>query len=678
MSEESGDSVRQFLTTDTRSRLSDDSKEVVGAADLEEDVDTAAATVTGANNHVVDGGGGATSTGATTSATSNSILFASCNSQHFKKNRIWPNIASRAKNASAFVWSGDAIYADERIHGKVIGSTPERMQRLYDELFEDQQDDQDDDDNESKDGGGGYAWFLQNRPDNMEIMGTWDDHDYGIDNGDGTFPYRIEAALMFVEFLEKSTGHAWNRIKQRARDGKGVYGVHVLDFATPASPQQQQQQQPQQSRSSSVLLTDEQAGLDPSVPARTEPLSDRSVAIFLLDVRSHKTPWKKEGYRERYSVDYAGDFLGDEQWTWLQTSLHRSTAAVNIIVQGLQVHADTFFDGGKVEDWSRYPLAQQRLYQLILSTPNLQAPILISGDVHMAQKLRRDCQAMDRSTGQPIVVVSPKTSSSGGSSSSSSSSSGSEKQKQNRRMLLEVTTSGLTHSWGSQFSSRAGDNPSLKTRHLDRSLNIGMHIALQSGFWTHVIADSAGSSSSSTSTPTPPRRNMQYSLNRNFAELEFDWIQRQVTIQILGEQVNSPALLRTTWGFDTLSGYVPPPSSSLQKPFLKNFHFRQAQLELQAHLHESPMNWNLTVKKARNDETDDDAAVWICLPYRGPQRFGLKAINFVIPAGTAVILYFAPVVVPMLFILFMLLRWNRHRRINVMQDIKKTKSVKSE
>jgi hypothetical protein len=222
----------------------------------------------------------------------------------------------------------------------------------------------------------------------------------------------------------------------------------------------------------------------------------------------------------------------------------------------------------------------------------------------------------------------------------------------------------------------------MKTRHLDRSLNIGMHIALQSGFWTHVIADSAGSSTSSSST-TPPRRNMQYSLNRNFAELDFDWIQRQVTIQILGEQVNGPPLLQTTWDFDTLSGYVPPPppppvlsggiGNSRQQSFLKDFHFRQAQHELQAHVHESPMDWNLTVE---NETTDDGAVVWICLPYRGPQRFRLKVFNFVVPAGTAVILYFGPVVVPILFILFMLLRWYRQRRINV--DMKKTKLVKSD
>ena len=40
------------------------------------------------------------------------ILFGSCNSQYHEQ-PLWPNIISR--NAAAFVWCGDAVYADDRI-----------------------------------------------------------------------------------------------------------------------------------------------------------------------------------------------------------------------------------------------------------------------------------------------------------------------------------------------------------------------------------------------------------------------------------------------------------------------------------------------------------------------------------------------------------------------------------
>lgn len=49
------------------------------------------------------------------------------------------------------------------------------------------------------------------------------------------------------------------------------------------------------------------------------------------------------------------------------------------------------FDGNLVEDWSRFPKAQHRLYQTMLSS-GVRAPILVSGDVHMAELLRRDCR----------------------------------------------------------------------------------------------------------------------------------------------------------------------------------------------------------------------------------------------------------------------------------------------
>jgi phosphodiesterase/alkaline phosphatase D-like protein len=71
------------------------------------------------------------------------------------------------------------------------------------------------------------------------------------------------------------------------------------------------------------------------------------------------------------------------------------------------------FDGNLVEDWSRFPKAQHRLYQAILSS-GAQAPVLVSGDVHMAELLRRDCRQHQAEADYSVS-----------------------------RMLLEVTVSGM-------------------------------------------------------------------------------------------------------------------------------------------------------------------------------------------------------------------------------------------
>jgi hypothetical protein len=114
---------------------------------------------------------------------------------------------------------------------------------------------------------------------------------------------------------------------RRAASGKGVYAVKVFDF-TRRSPR-------------TTLLSDEEAGLEPEFEQRHARLSNRSVAVFLLDVRSNKTPWPS-GWK-KYLLDYEADFLGEEQWRWFEEALKRSTATVNLIVQGLQVHADRYF-----------------------------------------------------------------------------------------------------------------------------------------------------------------------------------------------------------------------------------------------------------------------------------------------------------------------------------------------
>lgn len=204
------------------------------------------------------------------------------------------------------------------------------------------------------------------------LVRTCADHDFGCNNADRTYEFKYESGLAFVDFLDEPDV---SPMRQRAQAGHGVYGVKVFDFARPRGNQE---------------VPDWEAGVDVDVALGppSDLYSNQTVAIFVLDVRTEKTPWKKGS--DRYRPDYEGDFLGERQWQWFEKSIRRSRAAVNVIVNGLQVHAHRFPDGNVAESWAQYPRAQQRLFDAVLQD-SVESPILVSGDVHMAQLMRKDC-----------------------------------------------------------------------------------------------------------------------------------------------------------------------------------------------------------------------------------------------------------------------------------------------
>jgi alkaline phosphatase D len=485
----------------------------------------------------------------------NRILFGSCNSQHHDQ-PLWPNIASR--QATAFVWAGDAIYADDvnmsqwrnKSGSVVVPATPHVLKDLYHNLTVDK----------------GYSQAVLDS--NMTVLGIIDDHDYGQNNGDQTYAYRTESAVLYLDFLKtKNEATNLDRMAQRAAAGKGVYGVKVFDFAR---PQQQQ------------LLSDEEAGLEPDtqvldVVSTSTSLSNQMVAIFLLDVRSNKTPWKT-GEDRSFKPDYSGDFLGEEQWNWFETALKKSTASVNIIVTGLQVHADRFFDGALVEGWDRFPSSQHRLYQAVLSA-NVQAPILVSGDVHMAELLRKNCRRRRDSTS---------------------------------RTLLEVTTSGMTHSWGTNLCARPHTSVHCRTPYFQYSLSVGMHFAHWIGAWSDLVQIDESKAEEGAKAGT------QYSLDRNFGEFEFDWEKRQVRIRILG--LETTPLLSTVWDMDYLSG----PAAGIHNNFVTDADY-------------------LYKKLAPHGIQEND---WICVNHGGHPSLAYKMLGVVAPISCVLMMMLIPFILP--------------------------------
>jgi hypothetical protein len=433
----------------------------------------------------------------------------------------------------------------------------------------------------------GYRALLER---NVTILGALDDHDYGTNNGDAEFQYRTESGVEYVDFLKETNKADLTLMADRAASGKGVYGVKVFDFSRPAGEE---------------LLTDTEAGLDPDLvksrpvdDINDDSLPDRSVAVFVLDNRSHKTPWRK-GWPNKYTLDYEADFFGETQWQWFEEAIARSTASVNIIVQGLQVHADRYFDGNEVEDWSRFPMAQHRMYQAALQA-GVQAPIFVSGDVHMAELLRKDCKRTDSDDDDTDDGTTPI------------------------RSLLEVTTSGMTHSWGTHVCARPDSSLSCRVPYLDKSLAAGMHLAHINHAWTDVVDIGKERHEGAKSR-------YQYSLELNFAEFEFDWDQRQVIIRIRGTDVEAGPYLSTRWDFDALSGKTALEETGKILPR----HYDSIWHQLSTH------------GAKRSD--------WICVNYRGKASVPLKVFGVVGPMSFALFWMSLPVVLP-LVLMYILMR----------------------
>ena len=367
-----------------------------------------------------------------------------------------------------------------------------------------------------------------------------------------------------------------------------MYGVKLFDFDRPRGHQ---------------LVPEDEAGIDPDVEVLPDaPFlhSNKTVAVFVLDCRSNKTPWKIGS--DAFHPDYEGDFLGERQWNWFESAIRRSRASINVVVNGLQVHGDRFPDGNVHESWGNFPSAQQRLFETMLQA-GVESPILVSGDVHMAQFSRKDCQ------NQRTAQV---------------------------RSLIEMTTSGMTHSWGT-ISSPADDpgyKPTFQQLYesfLSATLMHFLHFLCP---WTELMVsrpssnglyEGGGAEGAKTGT--------QYSLQKNFGELEFDWEERTVTMRAIGEDMNTAPLLSGKWRMDQLSGRQTISGSLLK---IKDFELQRSNSSL----------------------LDGD---WTCVNYGGRVSVMEQMLGHV-AAGLVFTIAPIPVLAPAYFLLLALFRFFRRGR----------------
>ena len=163
--------------------------------------------------------------------------------------------------------------------------------------------------------------FSRLREAAVPLAATWDDHDYGVNDGGAEFFGREEAQRIFEDF--------WGVPADSERASRpGVY-----DSVTYGPPGQR-------------------------------------VQLILLDTRYFRSPLRRTDEpgapgKERYlpDSDPAKTMLGEEQWGWLRGVLEE-VADLRILASSIQVIAD----GHGFEAWRHLPAERDRLYALLRET----------------------------------------------------------------------------------------------------------------------------------------------------------------------------------------------------------------------------------------------------------------------------------------------------------------------
>ncbi len=184
----------------------------------------------------------------------------------------------------------------------------------------------------------------------VPIMATWDDHDYGVNDGGVEFAQKVASQKIFLDFFREPEDSP-------RRKREGVYY------------------------------------------ARTFGPEGKRVQVILLDTRYFRSALKKKPKEEQKpgvgpylpNDDPAATMLGDAQWQWLGEQLQKP-AELRIIGSSIQVIAEDH----SWERWGEMPRERERLFKLI-ATSKAGGVVFISGDRHLAE-----LSMLDGGVGYPL------------------------------------------------------------------------------------------------------------------------------------------------------------------------------------------------------------------------------------------------------------------------------------
>jgi alkaline phosphatase D len=240
------------------------------------------------------------------------IAFGSCAHQA-KPQPIWDAVLDY--RPELFIFAGDNVYGD------VTSGAMTELSEAY----------------ASATAIEGYASVRETVP----VLATWDDHDYGQNDGGADFAHKTAAKRLFLDFWQVPPDDP-----RRTREG--IY--HAQTFG------------PEGMR----------------------------VQVVLLDTRSFRSPLRSTSEPDRPGKgpylpdpDPARTMLGAAQWAWLRSQLMQP-AELRLIVSSVQVLAE----GHGWEGWGNLPLERKKLLDLIAET-RAGGVIFLSGDRHVGALYQR-------------------------------------------------------------------------------------------------------------------------------------------------------------------------------------------------------------------------------------------------------------------------------------------------
>lgn len=232
------------------------------------------------------------------------IAFGSCNNQKLE-NHLWKEIVKH--QPVAWIWGGDNTYSDT-----------DDMTILWRD----------------------YQTVLKNKDyqalqNTAKIYATWDDHDYGLNDGGASFKAKKESQKIFLDFLNVPK-------TDKRRNQEGVYYAETL-------------QSPNGSVKIIVLDT----------------------RYFRSDLTPHATNKKK---RYQPNPHGQGTILGSKQWKWLENELKSSKADFNIIMSSIQLLSGEH----GFETWGNMPHEVDKFKNLVKTT-QAKGVLVLSGDRHISE-----------------------------------------------------------------------------------------------------------------------------------------------------------------------------------------------------------------------------------------------------------------------------------------------------
>lgn len=239
------------------------------------------------------------------------IAFGSCNDQR-KDMEIFYKIAE--EQPQLFIFLGDNVYGDTE--------DMQQLQNKYDTLASRP----------------AYQKLLQTAP----VIATWDDHDYGINDGGKEYPKKEESKKIFLDFFKEPANS-----ERRTRGG--IYTSYIYG---------------EEGKRVQIIMLD----------CRTF----RDSLLF----RKHPQIW---GEYQRCD-DSLKTMLGAAQWKWLEGELQKP-ADIRLIGSSTMFLVD--YNGW--EAWMNFSCESERMLSLIRRT-KANGVVFLSGDIHHGEISKRNIE----------------------------------------------------------------------------------------------------------------------------------------------------------------------------------------------------------------------------------------------------------------------------------------------